>query len=324
MKIHDSVVKLSSQYNYTSGQKNTRLTIIKPVVQKEQIEISFSNIIKQKSQASKLTCESPENDYLTEKQRIARFLIELLFGVRIYEKKLSKTKNETAPTEQQPQSEQFEIINIDFSERHEEEHVNISASGSIKTKEGGIYDFNLSVSFDRFLYEAGVSINRQVQGKDPMVINITGVFKGLTEKTIDFDIDADGTLDKIRFVREGSGLLVMDKNNDGKINDGREVIGAVSGNALAELKTYDEDGNGWIDESDSIFASLSLWERDSCNKDSITSIKDKGIGAICLTTVDTPFQLKDINTTYGEILKTGIFLFEDGKTSTFHRINLMI
>ncbi|MCX7965655.1 MAG: hypothetical protein N2596_03405 [Syntrophorhabdaceae bacterium] len=324
MKIHDSVVKLSSQYNYTLGQKNTRVTLIKPVVQREQIEISFSSIIKQKSQASKLTCESPENDHLTEKQRIARFLIELMFGVRIYGKKLSKTKNETTQTEGQPQSEQFEIINIDFSERHEEEHVNISATGSIKTKEGNTYDFNLSVSFDRFLYEAGVSINRQVQGKDPLILNLSGTFKGLSDKTIDFDIDGDGTNDRIHFVREGSGILVIDKNSDGKINDGREVIGTNTGNALSELASYDDDKNGWIDEADTIFVRLAIWEKDKSGNNIVTPIKEKGIGAICLASAMTPFHIKTTDTAYGKIYDTGVFLFENGKTSTFHRVDLFV
>lgn len=42
------------------------------------------------------------------------------------------------------------------------------------------------------------------------------------------------------------GIVVIDENNDGRINDGGEVIGTKSGNAIAELALYDDDGNGWI------------------------------------------------------------------------------
>jgi hypothetical protein len=45
-----------------------------------------------------------------------------------------------------------------------------------------------------------------------------------------------------------SGLLVIDKNLDGKVNDGSELFGPSTGDGFEKLARYDEDRNGWIDE----------------------------------------------------------------------------
>ena len=39
------------------------------------------------------------------------------------------------------------------------------------------------------------------------------------------------------------------------------MFGALSGNGFADLAAYDEDGNNYIDEADSIFKDLKLWTK---------------------------------------------------------------
>ena len=53
--------------------------------------------------------------------------------------------------------------------------------------------------------------------KDPLVINFSGTAAQLGQRDFYFDIDADGSKDQIAFVGEGSGLLALDKNEDGSI-----------------------------------------------------------------------------------------------------------
>lgn len=51
----------------------------------------------------------------------------------------------------------------------------------------------------------------------------------------------------------------------------------------------------------------------------------KGIGAICLGSVDTDFSFKnDANQTQGELRQTGIFLREDGTAGTVQQIDLVV
>ncbi len=322
MRVEYSAIGLSSVYNATYKQKNTHIEITRPIAKGDRVDIASSRPINENKKAWDTTLEYKKDDYLTEKQRIARLLIEAMFGVKIPDQISIKGQNGYSSQENQDTPQRYEVTIFDFTEKLEKEDVDFKAEGYVVTSEGKIYNFNASVRLNRSLYEAGVSINRQIQGKDPIVLSLSGVFNGLSEHTIDFDIDADGVIDKIHFVKEGSGFLVIDKNNDRKINDGKEVIGAQSGNAISELSDYDDDKNNWIDEADAVFVKLSVWEKDSSGRDIITPLKDKGIGAICLTTVPTPFQIKNIKGSYGEIFDSGVFLFENSTVSTFHRIDL--
>lgn len=324
MRIEDSLVKLSSQYNASSSQKNIRITIVRPIIQRDTVDITSFKPINQNTKTEGVFAEYSENDFVTEKQRIARFLIEAMFGIRIPTHAFVRKSPENTASTQEGPSEQYEITDINFTERFEKEDVGISMQGTVTTSEGKTYNFNFSLRLNRTSYEADISINTHIQGKDPLVLNLSGIFSGLSDSTIDFDIDADGATDKIHFVKKGSGIVVIDENNDGRINDGGEVIGTKSGNAIAELALYDDDGNGWIDEADKIFARLSVWERDEAGNDTITTLKDKGIGAICLTSISTPFQIKGLDRPYGDILDSGIFLFENGDASHFHRVNLFV
>ena len=53
--------------------------------------------------------------------------------------------------------------------------------------------------------------------------------------------------ENIAFVEPGSGMLALDRNGDGKVNDGRELFGPTAGNGFAGACRPDADGNRWID-----------------------------------------------------------------------------
>ena len=125
-------------------------------------------------------------------------------------------------------------------------------------------------------------------------------------------------------MKSGSGFLVLDKNGDGRINDGSELFGPQSGSGFGELRAYDTDGNGWIDENDAIFDKLLVWSRDASGKDQLYKLKDLGIGAIYLGDTKTEFSMKGAgNTTQGVMRSTSFFLRENGSTGTVHHIDLM-
>ena len=138
-------------------------------------------------------------------------------------------------------------------------------------------------------------------------------------------MDSNGTADQISFAGSGSGFLALDKNSDGKINDGNELFGPQSGNGFSELGKYDSDNNGWIDENDSIFNNLRIWTKDSEGNDKLFALGEKGIGAIYLGNIDTNFKMKNQdNDSQGEIQSTGIFVKENGSVGTVQHIDLTI
>ena len=146
---------------------------------------------------------------------------------------------------------------------------------------------------------------------------------GLSDQKIVFDLDADGVCENIS-VPVGGGFLALDKNGDGDINDGSELFGTGSGDGFADLAEYDSDGNGWIDEADPVFEKLKIWVVDANGNRQLYSLKDKDIGAICLSNTDTEFSLTSLmdNTLNGKIRKSGVFLYEDGRAGHMMHIDI--
>lgn len=157
------------------------------------------------------------------------------------------------------------------------------------------------------------------------MINFDGNSVQLTDTKYSFDLDADGESDQISFVDAKSGFLTIDRNGDGKINDGSELFGPKTGDGFTELESYDSDHNNWIDENDPIYAELHIWSKDSQGNDLLTSLKQKGIGAIYLNHEDTPFKISDNrNNAQGELWSSGIYVSEVGIIGTMQQIDLIV
>ena len=158
-----------------------------------------------------------------------------------------------------------------------------------------------------------------------MMINLNTDEASVSDQTFYFDLDADGSLDEISQLSSGSGFLALDKNGDGKINDGNELFGTKSGDGFSDLAAYDEDGNGWIDENDSIFHQLRIWTKDAAGKDVLYTLAKAGVGAIYLGSAQTDFALNSAkdNSTNALIRKTGIFLYENGGCGTMQHLDMV-
>lgn len=214
---------------------------------------------------------------------------------------------------------------------HEEaENTTFSTTGTVKTADGREINFNLSMSMSRSFQEAYSNTQNfgepLSQGKmcDPLVINIDAAAADVTDQSFYFDLDADGEMDKISTLASGSGFLALDKNGDGVINDGRELFGTQNGDGFADLADYDKDKNGWIDENDEIFHKLRVWCKDKNGNDILYTLKEAGVGAICLSHAATDFALKSYedNSTNALVRQTGIFLYENGNAGTIQHVDL--
>jgi len=217
-------------------------------------------------------------------------------------------------------------VEYDYYERHyEAEKTTFAAEGVIQTQDGKTIEFSVNLSMSReFLREQSVSVREgDAKMKDPLVLNFAGNAAELTTTRFDFDIDSDGRQDQIAFVGPNSGFLALDRNSDGKINDGRELFGAATGEGFAELAAYDQDGNQWIDENDAIYQNLRIWSKDGQGNDQLVGLGERGVGAIYLGHVTSPFSLKDSeNVLVGQIRESGVFLDESGAVGTVQQIDL--
>ena len=210
----------------------------------------------------------------------------------------------------------------------EAENMGFSAQGMVRTADGKQIQFKLQLSMERtFVSEKSVSIRLgdAVRQQDPLIINFDGSAAQLTETKFSFDINADGSAEKISFAGVNSGFIALDKNNDGTINNGSELFGPKSGNGFLDLSVYDQDRNGWIDENDAVFNQLKVWSRDSQGNDVLTSLKEKGVGALYLGAASSPFELKTgSNSSLGSIRSSGLYLNENGSVGTLQQVDLTL
>jgi len=209
----------------------------------------------------------------------------------------------------------------------EQEKMEFKAEGLIRTADGREIAFSTSLTMSRnYVEESGINTGQGGAKKiDPLVINFDGKGAQLSQTRFNFDLDNNGTEEQIASLHPGSGYLAWDRNGDGIINNGSELFGPTSGLGFSELARFDEDGNHFIDEGDSIYHQLRIWSFNEDGSQQLVALGDKNIGAIFLGHVTSPFQLKDDNNqSLGEISNSGFFLYENGKTGLVQEINLTV
>lgn len=208
----------------------------------------------------------------------------------------------------------------------EEEHTRFSAQGKVLTSDGREIDIELDVGMSRMFESTELAESIKVL-KDPLVVNFDGPAVALdNQRTFMFDIDMDGEEDQLAQLQSGSGFLALDKNGDGVINDGSELFGAASGNGFADLAEYDEDGDGFIDEDDSVFNKLRIWVPGDDGESELFALLDKDVGAIHLNHVSTEFALNRVadNENMGYVRSSGVFLKESGGVGSVQQIDLAV
>lgn len=208
----------------------------------------------------------------------------------------------------------------------EQESMSFETVGKAVTADGRTIEFNMQLEMSRSYQESVEVLSDTVAiMTDPLVISLDSNPVSVSDQKWRFDIDGDGTEDSISQLSAGSGYLVYDKNQDGVINNGTEMFGAATGNGFAELSAYDEDGNGWIDENDSIYEKLSVWIKDDTGRDRMETLKEANVGAIYLSSVASEYALKsdEDNQYNAQIRRSGMYLSEDGNANTIQQLDMV-
>lgn len=289
----------------------------------------------EETEAIKDSAEEAEND---PKVQLILRMLEAMTGRKIRlvkaedlqpdektQKNLDKAKEAGKAAQQQRTGGGLEY---DFHESHyEAEITTFSAEGVIKTADGKEISFNLELAMSREYYEeTNISVREgDAVRKDPLVINFNGTAAQLTEQKFAFDIDSDGMQDNISFVGPDSGFLALDRNANGKIDNGSELFGTESGNGFADLAQYDSDGNLWIDGNDAVFAELRILRKDAGGNDSLSTLAQSGVGALYLGNATTPFSINTTsNASLGQVRSSGIYLYETGGVGTLQQVDLAV
>ena len=120
--------------------------------------------------------------------------------------------------------------------------------------------------------------------RDPLVLDLNRDGKVELKNAAFFDLNANGFHEFTRWIDKTDAFLVLDKNFNGKADDGSELFGDVMtlpDGSLAltgfdALKAYDSNGDGKIDASDEIYASLKVLTGEG----KMSSLADAGVKSL--------------------------------------------
>lgn len=206
---------------------------------------------------------------------------------------------------------------VEFDNEEENLSVNFSdfaAEGFVRTKDGRTIAFSMQVTDFSLSYSYSKVSGRTV---DPLVLELGGGSKR-NGKTLELDLNFDGKLERF-YLAPGEGLLVHDRNGNGKVDDARELFGPVTGDAFLELRKLDTDGDNWIDEDDLEFFKIKIWTVDERGREKLVGLLDMNVGAIFLGAVSTPLDRENYIAR-----QSGIFLREDGSVGVVRRVDLKV
>lgn len=153
---------------------------------------------------------------------------------------------------------------------------------------------------------------------DPIILDLNGdgIRTTNTQNGIYFDHEADGFAEKSSWISNEDGILVVDKNDSGIIENGTEILGEnfVKANgekavdAFDALNDFDSNFDGIIDSTDELFSSIKIQKGDG----SLISLEEAGILSLNLSNVSTNVMDENGNTQ----IRLGSYTKADGSTGT--------
>ena len=141
-----------------------------------------------------------------------------------------------------------------------------------------------------------------------------------------FDLNADGSAERTGWTRADDpiGFLVLDRNHNGMIDNGRELFGnytPLEGDQTAQhgfeaLAAWDEpavggNGDGWIDAADAVWPSLQVWI--DSNHDGFSQPEElSALASLDITRISTTALLEGRRDQFGnEFRLRGTFIISD-------------
>ncbi len=135
-----------------------------------------------------------------------------------------------------------------------------------------------------------------------------------------FDHERSGIRTGTGWVHSNDGILVYDRNDDGKINNGGELFGdntllkdgSTAAHGFAALAELDENGDGKVDAADSAFKKLGVWRDLNHNgiseEGEISSLEDVRVQSLNLAYKNADQNLGNGNT----LAEVGSYTDADG------------
>ncbi|WP_210240630.1 DUF5801 repeats-in-toxin domain-containing protein [Mesorhizobium sp. B2-1-4] len=215
-------------------------------------------------------------------------------------------------------------------------------SGTSVTANAGIYSVNITdstnpnqsgMTVEHIMTLNGVGFGNLTAANftsatDPIILDLNHngfAFSDLSHG-VQFDINGDGAKDQLAWNTSNDGMLAVDLNHDGKIDDGTELFtpsfgGGKFASGAAALASLDGNHDGVIDHNDAAFSSLLIWKDANTNGASdageLSHLADNGIVSISTAASPAVGEI-DGQTVTGN----GTFQMADGTTGNYVEVEL--
>ena len=128
-------------------------------------------------------------------------------------------------------------------------------------------DDGMDVGDEKYDYDES---KKQTTPRDPLIIHFSNeerIVLTNVENGVNFDLDNNGFAERTSWVGTEEGLLVIDLNNNGKIDNGGELFGDkfkmpngnISSNGFEALQSLNSNDDLVIDKNDEVFDKLIVW-----------------------------------------------------------------
>ena len=179
----------------------------------------------------------------------------------------------------------------------------------------------ISVATNQHFNEANAFVER----RDPLSLDLDG--DGIetvgANAGITFDFDGDGLKTGTGWVKGDDGFLVLDRNGNGKIDNGGELFGVdtvkangqKASNGFDALKDFDSNGDGVFDAQDAQFANVKIWQ--DANQDGIAQAGElKTLVEHNIVAINLDSTASNHNSNGNLISAVGSFVRGDGSEGT--------
>lgn len=160
----------------------------------------------------------------------------------------------------------------------------------------------------------------------PLIFEIKGDGLRFARQKIYFDLHDDSYAVATHWPRFDMGILVHDKNGNGAIDSGREMIAGRIGeaaNGFVALAAYDTNGDGVVTKEDTAWADLAIWG-DLKQDGKINPNGDPelfSLDDLNITSISLQYENVDKTVAGNKIWQKGVFTIE-GRAHVISAVNL--